>query len=84
MMIYLFYVETQEDEVQIRRCRDEMHYRHLMMEIETQGKITPLDLRWHGSETHPPMRVLAVSNRSNLKERTPIIIERCTAWLRQN
>lgn len=81
-MIYLMYIEN-DDGAEVLQCRDEIHYMDMLVDVESR-LIVPVDIRWHGDETRPAMRILALAEDANLVPRTHAIIAYCAAWLRKN
>jgi hypothetical protein len=84
-MIYLFYMEDTEGNQTIERCRDEVHFMDLLVDIESRAIVVPCDIRWHGDPLTPAMRILAVhSDGHNLAPDARAIVQSCALWLRRN
>ena len=84
-MIYLFYMEDTEGNPTIERCRDEVHFMDLLVDIESRAVVVPCDIRWHGDAVTPPMRILAVhGDGQNLAPDARVIVRTCALWLRRN
>ena len=84
-MIYLLYLEDADGHIDIQRCRDELHYLDMLVEVESRAVIVPYDIRFHGETGLPALRVLALSpNHTNFSAVSREIIDICILWLRQN
>lgn len=84
-MIYLMYTEDIEGNIDIQRCRDEIHYLDMLVDVESRTVIVPYDIRFHGDNAVPPMRILALSSdHADLSQSAGDIINLCALWLRQN
>lgn len=84
-MIYFFYIEDSTGNIEIERFRDEFHYLDTFYTIESEARYVPNDIRWHGDESKPAMRILAVSQLTpDLSQQARVIITTCALQLRQN
>lgn len=85
MMRYFFYIEQADYQIHIEQFRDEFHYLDTLYIIESEAQHVPYDIRWHGDDVNPPMRILAISQAlSDLGQSVHEIIAICGLELRQN
>ena len=79
------YVQDSEGNIDIQRCRDELHYLDMLVDVESRAVIVPYDIRFHGDTAVPPMRILALSSdNADLSQSATAIVDLCALWLRQN
>lgn len=84
MIAYFVYIIPEEGQRLVERCTDEAHFMRRLMEVESTFDEQIHDIRWGGSDTVPPMRILATSELTDIKEQVDAIISECAILLRQN
>lgn len=84
MIAYFVYIIPNDSTPIIEQCADEESFLRRLVEVETLLDCTPHDIRWQGTDTVPPMRILAASETEDILPKVDHIVGVCSLWLRQN